>query len=321
MSYFSTIPNEANLVRGASGDLVRMQANFEHMEAAASGILASSTGLLGWMYGDSTRADRFRSTTSGGAALELQVNTGGVSAPAWSSLLRLVSGGDAEFTAKVSGIDPTDAQHLVTRNYLDTTFNAGLSLSGLSDTAVSGAASGNVLSYDGVDWTLGAPVATTFAGLADTNLAGQSSGTIAFYNGALWAVAASGIASGEVLQYTGSGYAGASIGNDHGALIGLADDDHTQYVPTDASRGFTAQVSGLSPLSGYHLTTKDYVDQLSGLSISGATTLSGLTDTFNGGAVTPVSGQALVFDGSVWAPGAAVAAGGGADVLEVQVFS
>ncbi|RMG74278.1 MAG: hypothetical protein D6710_01810 [Nitrospirae bacterium] len=47
---------------------------------------------------------------------------------------------------------------------------------------------------------------------------------------------------------------------DHGQLSGLSDDDHTQYVPTDASRGFTNPVSGVTPVSGHHLSTKDYVD-------------------------------------------------------------
>ena len=47
---------------------------------------------------------------------------------------------------------------------------------------------------------------------------------------------------------------------DHGELTGLGDDDHTQYVPTDASRGFTNTVSGVDPTQPYHLTTKNYID-------------------------------------------------------------
>jgi hypothetical protein len=39
------------------------------------------------------------------------------------------------------------------------------------------------------------------------------------------------------------------------------DDDHTQYVPTNADRGFTATVSGIDPVQDYHLATKWYVDQ------------------------------------------------------------
>jgi hypothetical protein len=48
----------------------------------------------------------------------------------------------------------------------------------------------------------------------------------------------------------------------HGALTGLDQDDHLQYVPTDASRGFTSSVSGINPTQSYHLTTKYYVDDL-----------------------------------------------------------
>jgi len=51
-----------------------------------------------------------------------------------------------------------------------------------------------------------------------------------------------------------------SLTSDHGDLTGLEDDDHPQYVPTDASRGFTSTVSGIDPTQYYHLTTKEYVD-------------------------------------------------------------
>jgi len=51
-----------------------------------------------------------------------------------------------------------------------------------------------------------------------------------------------------------------SIVLDHGGLTGLDDDDHTQYVPTDGSRGFTNTVSGVDPIQLYHLATKNYID-------------------------------------------------------------
>lgn len=46
---------------------------------------------------------------------------------------------------------------------------------------------------------------------------------------------------------------------DHGELDGLGDDDHTQYVPTNADRGFSSTVSGVLPTEDYHLTTREYV--------------------------------------------------------------
>jgi len=62
---------------------------------------------------------------------------------------------------------------------------------------------------------------------------------------------------------------------DHGDLTGLGDDDHTQYVPTDGSRGFTNTVSGVDPVLDSDLTTKHYVDQQVGSGIkSGRTPLS-----------------------------------------------
>jgi S-adenosylmethionine/arginine decarboxylase-like enzyme len=50
---------------------------------------------------------------------------------------------------------------------------------------------------------------------------------------------------------------------DHGSLTGLGDDDHTQYILVDGSRGFTATVSGVSPAEDYDLATKGYVDSVS----------------------------------------------------------
>jgi len=51
---------------------------------------------------------------------------------------------------------------------------------------------------------------------------------------------------------------------DHGALTGLADDDHTQYSLADGSRDFTGTVNGVSPTTAAHLATKGYVDGIAG---------------------------------------------------------
>lgn len=64
---------------------------------------------------------------------------------------------------------------------------------------------------------------------------------------------------GNTITVSGSTL-GAGI--DHGSLDGLGDDDHSFYVPTDGSRGFTSTVSGVDPTQDYHLTTKSYVDIL-----------------------------------------------------------
>ena len=52
---------------------------------------------------------------------------------------------------------------------------------------------------------------------------------------------------------------------DHGQLLGLLGDDHSQYPRADGgpgdSRGFTATVSGIYPTLDSHLTTKQYVDE------------------------------------------------------------
>ena len=59
-------------------------------------------------------------------------------------------------------------------------------------------------------------------------------------------------------------YPGIPVLN-HGDLLGLDDDDHTQYILVDGTRGFTGTVSGIYPTTDAHLTTKFYVDsQISG---------------------------------------------------------
>lgn len=319
MSYFPQVPNESNLVRGVSGDLVRMRTNFATLEPVAGGVRATDEVLHGWLYGEGSRADRFRVDVSG-ASYALQVNSGGVSSPTWATFFSMTSGGDPAFALPVSGQAPTAAAHLTTRAWVEGFTASGLTLSGLADTSVSGVSSGQALVWNGVAWTFGAAGVTTLAALTDTNTVTAASGSILAYDGAQWVSTASGLTSGQVLQYLGGGVYGGSNVGDHGGLLGLADDDHPQYVPADATRGFTDAVSGRNPTSGFHLATKDYVDNLSGLSISGATTLSGLTDTYDGATTTPEDGQALVYASGVarWVPGAAA---GGADVIETQVFS
>lgn len=58
-----------------------------------------------------------------------------------------------------------------------------------------------------------------------------------------------------------STFSGSST-TDHGALTGLEDDDHIQYIPTDGSRGFTNTISGIDPVANYDLATKSYVDDI-----------------------------------------------------------
>lgn len=48
----------------------------------------------------------------------------------------------------------------------------------------------------------------------------------------------------------------------HDNLLGLSDDDHTQYSLVDGSRAFTGAVVGVSPSLNTHLATKGYVDAL-----------------------------------------------------------
>lgn len=68
--------------------------------------------------------------------------------------------------------------------------------------------------------------------------------------------------------------------SDHGQLTGLADDDHTQYILVNGSRGFSAVVAGVDPTADAHLATKKYVDDeiAEGVGITDHGELTGLAD-------------------------------------------
>jgi hypothetical protein len=62
--------------------------------------------------------------------------------------------------------------------------------------------------------------------------------------------------------------------SDHGQLTGLEDDDHQQYARADGSRGFSATVTGVDPVDSDDLSTKFYVDTVSGSLQNAIDTLS-----------------------------------------------
>jgi len=77
-------------------------------------------------------------------------------------------------------------------------------------------------------------------------------------------------------QITISGAAGVT---DHGALTGLGDDDHPQYILADGTRPFSSTVSGVNPTEDAHLATKYYVDQFT---VSGTIDCHGRQPVANG---------------------------------------
>ena len=89
--------------------------------------------------------------------------------------------------------------------------------------------------------------------------------------------------------------AGTYVASDHGLLTGLTDDDHSQYIPVDGTRGFTGTVSGITPISTNDLATKFYVDD----TIAGSTyELKDLTDVSDSD--TPAKNDVLKFNGTEW---------------------
>jgi len=338
MPYNPLVPNEANFVRGGTGDLVEMQDNFSDLAPLVSAYLISGTApsadLQGFMLGSGT-VGQFHIAVSGDR-LRIDRISGG-------SVLQLVDFGqgavDIRAFRAISGIDPTQTYHLVTRAYVD-----ALTLDALATVDVTGAISGDLLRYDGTNWVDGR---TQIAQLSDVALAGPVSGEALVYDGTQWvnqlvsgsggggSTTLSGLTdvfitspvSGQALVFSGgSTWYNQTIVSDHGGLTGLGDDDHTQYSRADGTRPFTGTVSGIDPTLSGHLATKFYVDDtvatLSGLTISGAFNLPELLDVSDTATSSAVDGEVLTFSGGEWLNLAPTGGGGGgADILQVQIFS
>lgn len=108
-----------------------------------------------------------------------------------------------------------------------------------------------------------------------------------------------GFLFGDSLQLV-DGALQVNTGNiDHGSFSGLGDDDHTQYVPVNAVRGFSAPVSGQVPTLGSHLTTKDYVDAMTSGSTDFQSSVKNFSDSIP---VNPELGDRyIVDDADAWA--------------------
>ena len=157
--------------------------------------------------------------------------------------------GSRGFTATVSGIDPVENYHLATKQYvLD------------SLTSVSGT-HGDLVGLEDDDHLQYVP---TTGSRGFTGTVSGIDPTESYHLTTRWYV--------DDLVSTTSGSIVNQIVTDHGELTGLGDDDHTYYVPTDGSRGFTSTVSGIDPIEDYDLATKWYVDDQIA-SISGVTTI------------------------------------------------
>ena len=141
-------------------------------------------------------------------------------------------------TTTISGVTPTQDYHLTTKQYVD----AAISGTGVTDHgALTGLLDDDHTQYIPVDGSRG--------------FTSTVSGTTPVLTNDL---ATKGYIDGEISTVS------SSIITDHGALGGLGDDDHTQYILVDGSRGFTATVSGVDPVADGDLATKFYVDNQTG---------------------------------------------------------
>lgn len=191
--------------------------------------------------------------------------------------------GTRAFTGTVSGVDPTETNHLTTKGYVDT----AVGVSGAIDHGnLTGLADDDHTQYSLVDGTRA--FSSTVAGVtpvADADLA--TKGYVDTVSGSMDHGELEGLSDDDHTQYSlvdGTRAFTGTVGGvtpaadadlatklyvdtvsgsmDHGELEGLADDDHTQYSLVDGTRAFTGTVGGVTPTAVAHLTTKSYVDSL-----------------------------------------------------------
>jgi len=157
----------------------------------------------------------------------------------------ILANGTRAFTSTVSGVIPTQPNHLVTKGYTD----AGL-------TAVSGSI---IKGHGGL---------TGLSNDDHPQYHTDARGDIRYY----------GKTAVDNLITSTSG----SIIKAHSGLTGLGNDEHTQYILANGTRAFTSTVSGVIPTQPNHLVTKGYTDAgltaVSGSIIKGHGGLTGLSN-------------------------------------------
>ena len=175
----------------------------------------------------------------------------------------LFDGSEFGVNSTVSGVDPTQDYHLTTKQYVDGAVSSIVTdhggLTGLSDddhpqyTLADGtrAFTGEVLGI----------TPTTASGLATKGYVdGGDSSTLSSANSYADGVASTAESNANTYTDISIATLSGSMITDHGALTGLDDDDHPQYILANGNRSFTGVVGGITPTASNHLTTKDYVD-------------------------------------------------------------
>ncbi len=150
----------------------------------------------------------------------------------------------------ISGVDPTQAYHLATKNYVDTQLSTQDDHNELSN--IQGGAANDYYHLTLVQHTDLTDGGTTTLHNHDDRYYTETEVDAAF-------VTFSGTIDHNTIVNTHN----LTTDIDHGNITGLGDDDHVQYSLINGLRAFTATVSGVTPTLDAHLATKGYVDSVS----------------------------------------------------------
>jgi hypothetical protein len=162
--------------------------------------------------------------------------------------------GTVSFTGTVAGISPTGAAHLATKGYVDSVAGGGVSwLEPVKDQI-------NFTTSEPGSPSVGDRYINTATGLSSVTSQSVTEDYIYEWNSSSWTeTAVSGDetvydeSDSKTYYYDGADWIVIISSADHGALTGLADDDHPQYISADGSRALTSnwdvgayQVRGLT---------------------------------------------------------------------------
>jgi hypothetical protein len=265
MAYDATVPNQANFVRGASGDLTKIRQNFQELNSyiahAIKGGTPPSEVLSGFMFGNT----EYRAVLSG-TAWTLQRNDGSAGSPSWANQYVVPNSGRFQFPGEVQGATPTQADSLATKGYVDAASGAlPRTFSGLDDTDMSSLASGDVPRFDGSNW-LSTPYA--LGAMNNVEVSGVTSGQSLVYDPATsqWVPGEPGgtletvreadgsptLSGVTILTFSGEGSAAVAVasGVSGEAIVTVSAVDAVNGALFTTSGGDQAYAAGLRAISG-----------------------------------------------------------------------
>lgn len=199
-NYDFTVPVQTNNVRGPTGDLTKIRANFEALASLVSAAERAGTApaqvLSGMRRGTLEGESMFRDAVSGAANDWLFQRAGWqtwMSAPSGLGIAPIFAFGTSgillDQLVEVAAPSPSNGQSLLFSGSTWSPVTVAAFLDDLSPVNAPSPASGEVLAFDGAEWVAAAPAShanDALDDLSDVTAPSPTSGQGLVYDGALW---------------------------------------------------------------------------------------------------------------------------------------